>query len=210
MKKRIDKRLLDQHEPLSAKADARRNAIIRAMIHSVATRGIHETSLFSVAKDMKTTRSLVTHYFKNIDALLEASVHYVLQVGQEITVSRLVTSMTPEDALRAIVEATFDWFERDPEHACLVQLSLYYSSFDPRYQKLGVTMRDQAEARLLAVIDADPRWKRVPPKKRAERARAIRHYHLGSVVSLYSCPRPEEVEGYREAVLEVTRRLLDP
>ncbi len=210
MKKTIDERLVNQHGALrESKSDARRTSIIKAAIHSIATKGIHETSLFSIAKEIKSTRSLVTHYFKNVDALIEATIHYVLQVGQEITVASLVNAVTPDDTLKGIVNATFDWFEREPEHASVVELALYYASFDDRYRKLSLAMRNYAESRLLAVLDADPKWKKVSPQKRRERARAIRNYHLGSVVSLYSCTTASERETFQNEVLKTTRLMIE-
>lgn len=182
------------------KADLRRMAILDAVIGCIAEKGLHALTAQEVGRRSKMRRSHVTYYFPNHDSMLEAAVKFVVSTGQEITVAHVATAKDPEGQLRAMVQATFAWFERYPKHASVMLLLNYYGSCNKAYRALNTQIRSAGENRMEAILKGAPARPGAPSPH--ELAVAMRAFLAGAMTNLFSSALPADYDRERRATEE--------
>src|SRR4051812_38892710 len=65
------------------KSDERRIRILEAVIESIATQGIEETTFESIGKKVKMERAHVNYSFANREELIKGAVKYTVAMGQQ-------------------------------------------------------------------------------------------------------------------------------
>lgn len=168
------------------KADLRRMAILDAVIDCIAEKGILALTAQEVGRLAKMRRSHVTYYFPNQDTMVEAAIKFVVSTGQEITIAHVAAAKEPEAQLKAMVRATFTWFERHPKHAAVMLLLHYYGTCDKRYRKLNTQIRTAGENRLEAILRGRPAKKAKGLPSARDLSVALRAFLAGSLNNIFS------------------------
>lgn len=188
MNKAADKqRLLHQILPFKPRSgDLRRMVIVEAVIDSIAADGIHHMTSDSVAKRAKMRRSHVAYYFPNYESMIRAAVEFVVATGQEMTVAYLAQEKPGEPSLRAMIRATFDWFERHPKHRSVMEFLNYAGLCDEHFRQLYRRIERGGLDRLESILRGkrSRRGKRTPSAEKT--ALMIRNHLVGSLIHLFN------------------------
>lgn len=93
--------------------------ILEAAKKEISLKGIDGARMETIAREAGVTKQLVYHYFKTKDQLYSAILE---NVSQEISILADMDSykaLSPEDAIRRIVNTLFDGFIENPAYATL-------------------------------------------------------------------------------------------
>lgn len=86
----------------------RKQQLIEATLESVASHGLQATTIMTISKLAGVSSGIINHYFGGKQALLEATVRYLLdQLKQDLITTVNQTTLTPMERLNAIVEINF-------------------------------------------------------------------------------------------------------
>lgn len=96
-------RILNKDERITEK----HTQIIRATYELLAEKGLHELSLQDVADRLNLSKGVVFYYFKTKERLLLATWRWVLSRVAERIKHAVAKSATPEERIRAMVDAIF-------------------------------------------------------------------------------------------------------
>ncbi|MCB0417880.1 MAG: TetR family transcriptional regulator [Bdellovibrionales bacterium] len=168
-----------------SKADQRRALILEAVIEGIGE-GLEGSTVERISKRTKMRRSHVQYYFKNREEMLDAAIKYVISVSQEINVEYLKDLKSPEAMLRAYVEATFEWFVREPTHRSVMGLLMYFSTCFPRHRHIMQQIADSSEERLQAILKLKKSKKGKGDKAAKALAKTIRTLVIGALIDLHS------------------------
>ncbi|AYA39549.1 transcriptional regulator BetI [Xenorhabdus nematophila] len=88
----------------------RKQQLIDATLTVVNEIGMQEASIAQIARKAGVSNGIISHYFKDKNGLLEATMRYLLnQLGMAVARRlRLLDNATPAQRLKAIVEGNFD------------------------------------------------------------------------------------------------------
>ncbi|SFN58045.1 transcriptional regulator BetI [Xenorhabdus japonica] len=88
----------------------RKQQLIDATLIVVNEVGMQEATIAQIARKAGVSNGIISHYFKDKNGLLEATMRYLLhQLGMAVTCRlRLLDNATPTQRLKAIVEGNFD------------------------------------------------------------------------------------------------------
>lgn len=89
-------------------SDIRREELIHATIAAVYEHGFADLTVAQIAKDAEVSTGSIHYYFGGKDALLEATMRYLLTLLKTAYRRRLEGAETPYDRLHAVVQANFD------------------------------------------------------------------------------------------------------
>ena len=104
--------------------EEKREAILNAAIKVFAKKGFHNSRISDVAKEAGVAEGTIYLYFENKDHLL-LSVFSRKMASFVKELRNLISSIdSPKDKLRAIVEYHFDYLNKDPSLALVVQIEL--------------------------------------------------------------------------------------
>jgi AcrR family transcriptional regulator len=90
--------------------EANRASILRAAIEEFAARGFAGASMDAVAARTSTTRALINYYFGSKEKLYIAILEHVYAEIREAEAALDLDHLAPPDAMRRIVEFTFDYY----------------------------------------------------------------------------------------------------
>ncbi|WEF10582.1 transcriptional regulator BetI [Pectobacterium actinidiae] len=88
----------------------RRQQLIEATLAAINDVGMHDASIVQIARRAGVSNGIISHYFRDKNGLLEATMRYLIShLGQAVK-SRLMNlaENTPRARLRAIVQGNFD------------------------------------------------------------------------------------------------------
>ncbi|AJJ57548.1 transcriptional regulator BetI [Yersinia pseudotuberculosis] len=88
----------------------RRQQLIEATMAAVNEVGMHEASIAQIAKRAGVSNGIISHYFRDKNGLLEATMRYLIRhLGEAVKQHLAVLSVNdPRARLRAIAEGNFD------------------------------------------------------------------------------------------------------
>ncbi|UNH28435.1 transcriptional regulator BetI [Moellerella wisconsensis] len=88
----------------------RKQQLIQATLEVINEVGMQEASIALIARKAGVSNGIISHYFKDKNGLLEASMRYIqYQLGFAVAIRlRLLEDSSPAMRLRAIVAANFD------------------------------------------------------------------------------------------------------
>ncbi|WP_409160773.1 transcriptional regulator BetI [Pectobacterium sp. B2J-2] len=88
----------------------RRQQLIEATLAAINDVGMHDASIVQIARRAGVSNGIISHYFRDKNGLLEATMRYLISHLGLAVKSRLLslTENTPRARLRAIVEGNFD------------------------------------------------------------------------------------------------------
>src|SRR4051794_18841680 len=142
-----------------------RSRIVRAVIHSLAERGLSGTTFQSVGRLAKVQRTHITYYFPNYDELVQAAVHEVVATAQEITKKRLESAQSPREKCLAILHAAFDHIERNPSHGAVLTVFYHLCAYHPLFRQMNATFRRLGEERIEATLQEVLKSRRLSRKR---------------------------------------------
>jgi len=93
----------------------RRKALILATIAEIGEAGTLDVTVSQIAQRAGMSPALAHHYFGSKDKIFLAAMRYILENFRQTVSARLKTAKSPEDRIRAIIDASFDssQFERE-------------------------------------------------------------------------------------------------
>lgn len=165
-----------------SKGDLRRIALVEAAISCMATMGLEKTTYDAIGKKLGVRRSHVAYYYKDLNDLVKDAVRYIIATGAQITDSHLHKAGPGIKQIEGIVNGSFSWFKKHPDHVA-VMLGLYYlAARDPQYKKLNTELRLGGTTRISEAL------KVIAPKKnsswRQVTADAINSMIAGTLIEL--------------------------
>ncbi|WJY13681.1 transcriptional regulator BetI [Pectobacteriaceae bacterium CE90] len=88
----------------------RRQQLIEATLSAVNEVGMHDASISQIARRAGVSNGIISHYFRDKNGLLEATMRYLLSRLGEAVTQRLavLNDNDPRTRLRAIIEGNFD------------------------------------------------------------------------------------------------------
>ncbi|KML67859.1 transcriptional regulator BetI [Pectobacterium peruviense] len=88
----------------------RRQQLIEATLAAINDVGMHDASIVQIARRAGVSNGIISHYFRDKNGLLEATMRYLISHLGLAVKSRLLnlTDNTPRARLRAIVQGNFD------------------------------------------------------------------------------------------------------
>ncbi|WJV64023.1 transcriptional regulator BetI [Pectobacteriaceae bacterium CE70] len=88
----------------------RRQQLIEATLAAVNEVGMHDASISQIARRAGVSNGIISHYFRDKNGLLEATMRYLLSRLGEAVTQRLaaLNDNDPRTRLRAIIEGNFD------------------------------------------------------------------------------------------------------
>ncbi|WP_032488124.1 transcriptional regulator BetI, partial [Yersinia pestis] len=88
----------------------RRQQLIEATMAAVNEVGMHEASIAQIAKRAGVSNGIISHYFRDKNGLLEATMRYLIRhLGEAVKQHLAALSVNdPRARLRAIAEGNFD------------------------------------------------------------------------------------------------------
>jgi len=103
-----------------AQGERSRGKLLRAAAKLFAERGYAGTSVDDVCREAKVVKSAVYWHFESKEGLYRAVLEKVYEQIRLIESGITTEDRSPEDALREIVRATFDWHNKHPDFVRLV------------------------------------------------------------------------------------------
>lgn len=137
------------------KADKRRLSIIQATIKAVADEGIEGANFERIARRLKLRRSHIVYYFESREALVIATVRYVVALAQEITSQYLVKKNTAREKIHGVNEATFKWADEYWDHVRVLVMFYSHCASEASFRKLNTELRDIGTARIVELLKLD-------------------------------------------------------
>jgi len=127
----------------------RREQLSQAAFETLSEQGLRGTSLAKVAEKADMSKSVVLHYFKTKDALMEAAVRQSNTVTRTEVVNLLRHAQTPWERLYAVVEGNFSAKVFRPS-LCHAWLALCAEvPYNPQYQRLQTVIHRRMLSNLL-------------------------------------------------------------
>lgn len=106
----------------------RRQQLIEATLESIELHGLHGTTIVTISKLAGVSSGIISHYFGGKQALIEATVKYLLFKLHEDLLNNLSNrTATPKERLYAIVEANFSHVQQS-NRAAVTWLSFWAQS----------------------------------------------------------------------------------
>ncbi len=85
----------------------RKEALVRATIHEIGRTGSLDVTVSQIAKRAGMSSALAHHYFGSKEQIFLAAMRHILSLYSAEVRGALVMAVTPNDRLRAIVQASF-------------------------------------------------------------------------------------------------------
>jgi DNA-binding transcriptional regulator YbjK len=193
-----------------SKGDQRKLQIIEAAIESFATKGIANTSLESIGKQLKVRRSHIAYYFSTLEELIEDAIKFVAATAQAVTVERLKTAHSSEERLAAFVEAPFEWCERYPRHAAMMMLFYHLCTYQPGLRKMHSAVRKAGLQRIEQIVllscKSKPSATRVT--KIAQVCGSIQNLITGNIIEHLTMEQGKNLQKRKAETLATARELV--
>ncbi len=165
------------------KSDRRKIQIIETAITELATRGVAATNHESLAKACGISRALVQHYFPDREELILIAMRFVRAKYQKLCVDAIAEKSTPQDRLKAYLEAACSWPKVTPQDAKLWLLFYYNCSIAKKYRKLNTEFVSQGEERITALLKEISSRNATPPTSPLMKAKMIQALILSYFVN---------------------------
>lgn len=208
--KEQDSRFVRLFEVRPRKGDLRRLEVVLAAVRLIAKSGVAAMTLDAVGKALGIGRSHVAYYFKSTEEIVEAAIQLVIATGQDITIETVRRAKTPVEGLLLHVEGTFHWFEKYPEHASVMLMLYYFSSFDAHYRAINTRIRKVGRERILGLLEPVRKFRKLAPAARERLAVEIQNTLTGNLVAHFSATPGLSLEEERIRTQEQVRKLLEP
>ncbi len=150
------------------KGEIRKAAFIEAAIRLIAKKGGESLSFESLARMLKVRRSHLTYYFESVDELLLMAVKLVTATVQQLIVLRMHKAKTPQERLKALIDANGDWFENYPEQTPVMLYFNFKCHQAPVFRDLNDSILKAGHARLTAIFTEWPHDKSTKVKMDAQ------------------------------------------
>ncbi len=118
--------------------EANRARILAAATEEFAARGIEGASMDAIAAGTQTTRALINYYFGSKERLYLAVLERVYAEIREAEAELEIEHLSPVDAIRRIVEFTYDYYV---EHDDFVRLVVAENQAKGRHMKRFPSLR---------------------------------------------------------------------
>jgi len=93
----------------------RRRQLIDATIETIHRHGFADTTIARISKAAGMSSGIISHYFGGKNALLEATMRFLMQELRNDYLARLANAKTPKDRLEAIVNTNFNEEQFTPQ-----------------------------------------------------------------------------------------------
>ena len=93
----------------------RRRQLIDATIETIHRHGFADTTIARIANAAGMSSGIISHYFGGKNALLEATMRFLMQELRKDYLSRLAEAKTPHERLEAIVNTNFNEEQFTPQ-----------------------------------------------------------------------------------------------
>ncbi|HAY48898.1 MULTISPECIES: transcriptional regulator BetI [Thalassospira] len=93
----------------------RRRQLIDATIETIHRHGFADTTIARIANAAGMSSGIISHYFGGKNALLEATMRFLMQELRKDYLSRLAKAKTPHERLEAIVNTNFNEEQFTPQ-----------------------------------------------------------------------------------------------
>ena len=184
------------------KGERAKAEIIDATVRLLATRGFHETSFETIAKEIGVGRSHVAYHFADLEELLAAAIRLITLTAQSITVEELKKGDEGwESLVTGYVSGAFYWIQRNPAHFSLLMLFYHLSTIHPRFRKLHTEIRAAGRKRIHDVLLRSEIGAALGPEGCAEAAALIQGQITGTLVEFGTTDSPVRLEELRRSTL---------
>lgn len=135
-------------------AQRRQLELIEGAIKVFARDGLSKGSFDKVAQKCGVSRTLLHHYFKNPEDLLEKAVTYISHSLQVYVTDRMRKgSPDPADQLRRYVSSSLKWSEAHPNQARVWSLFYFYCTKSSHFSEIQKEISIGGQQRIRAMIE---------------------------------------------------------
>ncbi len=135
-----------------SRGELQRVRIIETAIQCIASEGIDQTNIETIAKRMGTRRSHIAYYFKEADEIVQFSIQYIIRKATESVLQQVSRAGSPRQRLEAYMTANFDWGAQNEDFAAVMLLFYYYARIRPKYRAMQKQIMDTAIGRIAALL----------------------------------------------------------
>jgi AcrR family transcriptional regulator len=210
MKHAIDMEML-YREILVFRPKAQDNRLARLMesaIALMAENGVDELTFGALGKRAKMARSHVVYYFPSRDQLVDSVISFVAHSAERIITTDLLEVGSIEAMLDSYVVACFHWLKKYPQHATVMLLFYYESSFKKRRKAFHSTIRTAGRKRIEAILRLDPKLASLTPRQREVLARAVAAVITGNLIEAFTTDN-ESFEALLKQTKDTVRILVE-
>ena len=128
-------------------------ALLEAAISCVAKHGFRGITLAKLAREAGVARSLLTHYFRDLDEILDFAIKYIRLLFQKLAVRALSEGSSPRDMFERYLDACFTWVIRFRTHALVWLTFLHLCAVAPAKRALNTVAVRAGFDRLVALLE---------------------------------------------------------
>src|ERR1700712_4371238 len=108
--------------PRSADAEQTRRSIIDAARVEFAEKGLSGARVDEIAARTRTTKPMIYYYFESKEKLYSAVMEETYGAMRDVEQNLKLDQLPPIDAMRRLVEVTFDYHAANPEYVRLISI----------------------------------------------------------------------------------------
>jgi AcrR family transcriptional regulator len=111
--------------PQPAHRPSRRSDIVEAAVRLFARKGFVDASISDVAAEADVVVTAVYYHFSGKEELFSTAVHTVFDsISDVVAAARADDSLDATQSLDAVIDAVWEWIDRNPDDAALLYLQL--------------------------------------------------------------------------------------
>jgi AcrR family transcriptional regulator len=183
--------------------------IIKAVIESLAEKGLYETTFERVGRKVKMHRAHIAYYFPSHRDMIVAAIGEVIKLGQRMTVEQINRARTPRGQLEAFVTGAFGLVERNRYYGPLFSLLLYLASHDPAYRLVNTEIRKIGVERISPILRSYYADRPLPEETIWKLAKALQAIVFGNLVEALSTHSFADLEAAKQHTIETLFAALD-
>jgi AcrR family transcriptional regulator len=192
----------------TSKSQLRKFQIIEGAVRCYAKMGLDKTTFDQIAKEAKTSRSLLLHYFKTKEEILFIAAQYVRKLFQERAITAIQKGRSTMEMLDLYIKSCFDWVDEEPDHVTFWLLFFNLTITVPKFKRLNTEMTTIGQARLAGLLEKAYSEGKITKGDFAERARLIQTNINGAIIQIVTEENTHAQQAaFKASVLQMCRKV---
>lgn len=158
--------------------------IIEGALRCYAKYGIEKCTFDHIAKEAKTSRPLLLHYYKNKEEIFLLCAHFVRARFQDYAVRALQDGKTALEKLELYIDSCFGWLRDFPDDVTFWALFYYTTRTNKKCLKINVDMLLLGQQRIAAILEVAHREGRIPAQDFLWSAKFVQTLITGALIQI--------------------------
>ena len=170
----------------TSKSQKRRISIIEGALRCYAKLGIEKTTFDQIAKEAKTSRPLLLHYYPNKEEIFLLCANYVRARFQSYAVQYLQKGNTTVEKFDLYIESCFEWLKDYPEDVTFWSLFYYSTRTNKKCLKMNIDLLLVGQKRIAALLELLHKERKIPKQDFFWNAKIIQTIITGALIQFSS------------------------